>query len=306
MALFLNESLVGEVQVGTLHEAYEGLLEATYEMYELTESLLQADFIIHEECKSLNEAEQIEKKENFLVKAARAVKKFLISVKDRIMEFFKKVGERLKSIWDSIVGANKGVLVPENAEAPLVEAAKAVEDLQKAVNQPADNPSAYKKVVDAKNAIANKAIDKAKSFFGKKDGSPVKQKIVPINTIKGVFTLAIAAATVGLGVNKLLSNRGAKLDAATATVETASNTTNSSPEATATKVKSEKVLKTEIEASKVQSSATTKAASTAGKLTSMLVTFGVSKLPDGAKGKIDKAVAVGKAGKLLYGMARGK
>ena len=99
MALFLQESIEDSNKDISIEEAYEGLIEASMDMQDLTESLLHADFIIHEQCKVLTETEAENKKASFLVNIAKALREFILKVRDKIVGFFSRISGIFDSLW---------------------------------------------------------------------------------------------------------------------------------------------------------------------------------------------------------------
>ena len=224
MALFLNESLTGfDTETISIEEAYDGLLEASYEMHELTESLLQADFIIHENTKMLNEKDQLLREENFLVKAAVAVKKFLISVKDKVVGFLKKLAEVAKNAWNRLVGKvekeeKKQIMIPAGSIAlitAIIGYATAAKEAATSERNAAANNSTIMQMQKMKDTVA-----KLKGMFKDKT---IKREPTAIERVKGIFTLNMDLSAQAEKIKALLGKKEAAISNTEPTKESIEN-----------------------------------------------------------------------------------
>lgn len=242
MALFLNETVVANVidTYISIEEAYDGLLEASLDMHELTEAMLQADFIIHEKGNSITESAYIILEENFLIKAAQKIKEFIIKVRDKVVVFFKRIGEIIKQAWERIVNNNRGIILPVGSIPLLDKASAELTTLQK-VSQNIKGAIMYKKAVDTQRNITKKAVDSVKTLFST-DG---KTEMVSADKLKKFFALTTAVAAVGVGAKVYLSKRAKEVeDTAGALEATEKSTDTEAPKKR--KVASEKAKEAQI------------------------------------------------------------
>ena len=195
MALFLNESLTDlDTETISIEEAYDGLLEASYEMHELTESILQADFIIHEECKSLNEAERDNKEVNFLVKSARAIKEFIIKVVERIKTFFVSLGNNMKLFWSKLLAkfGDRDVLAPQGMSA-MADVITSELSISEKLAASKDVATA---TLDAQAAKVKDLLGKFSIITKEKNGKTEKTKLSKFTKVLAVFSAATLVSSV--------------------------------------------------------------------------------------------------------------
>ena len=209
MALFLNESLTDfDTETISIEEAYEGLLEATFEMHDLTESLLQADFIIHENAQYLTEEEQENKEANFFINALTAIRKFIIKVKDRLFNFIKSIAEKLQGVWARITNKETNpdgkVKVVKNGLENATRLNQLSENVQIAANSTETDPKKYKANVDAASGIFNKVFETLKNTVTSKDENNLV--VVDANKLKNIIGVGTALLSGGLIIQNKLSS----------------------------------------------------------------------------------------------------
>ena len=224
MALFLTES-VGVTPVLTLEEAHMGLIECISHLGELTEATLQADFIIHEQTRGLSESVILEQEEGFFTKVARHVVEAIKKVRDRVVGFFKAVGEHLKALWTKLTGRGGATIsVPKGAVKGVAEAVNVLKALDGAVRANETDAKKYSAGV----AKAKKAADAAIANVTKANTAAKASKsfeTVSISTLNGVQAAAnqIAAYAGSSNTDLAAAVKAAEkaANAATAGVKTA-------------------------------------------------------------------------------------
>lgn len=194
MALFLQESIEETTEILSIEEAYEGLIEASMDINELTETLLYNDFTLNEECKVLTEAEEADKKENFLIVAAKKIKEFIIKAKDRVIEFLKTIGTRMKDMWTKLITKGGKVTVVKGSVQEAEKIIKLSQSVDTAVNSSETNPTKYKQAVDVATNAFNKALEQSKKLvMSKQENSDVE--VIDVNKLKNLF--AIGSVIIG-------------------------------------------------------------------------------------------------------------
>ena len=166
--MFLREETEVEVNVSP-EEAQQEIVEACLGLSELANASMQAGYSVHIGLQEgvLTEAEAEAKKQNIVARVAEKVKAFLVKIKNYVVAFFKGMAERLKKLWNRILGRGELISIPKSGKAAIDAAVKAYEDVRKVVSgevgDVAKFSAAVSKAADAGNAAIVKlqtAVDK--------------------------------------------------------------------------------------------------------------------------------------------------